>query len=541
MDQSSSADGTENNRPGRDRAALAFLVYAIAFVTGAIVMSFEMLGSRYLNPYFGSGIYTWASLISTVLAALTIGYFVGGWLADRAPSPTVLGATVLIGSAYLVVLPAFAGSLLQTVMDNVEDVRMGSLASSFALMFFPVTFLGMYSPFAIRLLLASAQRSGVVSGAVYGVSTAGSILGTLGTAFLLMPTIGSRAITLTLGIAGVIAGVLLMALKPLMRRAHTAVVAAAILVFAGHCARAEDLRPQDLVDLQVREQLLRHADGKVASLESEYNAIFVTKTRQYLLMSTRLRRDDYTQSVINLQDPDDLPARYMQNMTVGMVYPDAVKRVLMVGLGGGATSTYLGRHTPELIIDVVEIDPAIIQAAKTYFGIRETARVHYLEADGRVYLNRHKEPYDLILLDAFQRGDIPFHLLTKEFFTLVKDRLTPNGAVAFNLAGGTKLYASALATLRAVFPTVDLYPPFADNGDDGTQVIAVATLGPRLERAALMQKAAALQERHRFHIPLTRVAALRVEKPDVPQGDVLTDDFAPVGLYETMRVGAPKH
>ena len=72
-----------------------------AFVTGAIVMSFEMLGSRYLNPYFGSGIYTWASLISTVLAALTIGYFAGGWLADRNPSPALLGSTILIGSIYL--------------------------------------------------------------------------------------------------------------------------------------------------------------------------------------------------------------------------------------------------------------------------------------------------------------------------------------------------------------------------------------------------------------------------------------------------------
>ena len=70
----------------------AIMIYVIAFVTGAIVMSFEMLGSRYLNPYFGSGIYTWASLISTVLMALTLGYFLGGWLADRTPSLTVLGA-----------------------------------------------------------------------------------------------------------------------------------------------------------------------------------------------------------------------------------------------------------------------------------------------------------------------------------------------------------------------------------------------------------------------------------------------------------------
>src|SRR5262249_53216762 len=86
---------------GSSPTVFALLVYVVAFTTGALVMSFEMLGSRYLNPYFGSGIYTWASLISTVLAALTVGYFIGGWLADRTASAVVLGTTVLVGSVYI--------------------------------------------------------------------------------------------------------------------------------------------------------------------------------------------------------------------------------------------------------------------------------------------------------------------------------------------------------------------------------------------------------------------------------------------------------
>src|ERR1043165_6235725 len=95
--------------PSRTSSAI---IYLVAFVTGAIVMSFEMLGSRYLNPYFGSGIYTWASLISTVLAALTVGYFIGGFLADRAPSLRVLGSTVIVASLYLLALPSFAEAVL---------------------------------------------------------------------------------------------------------------------------------------------------------------------------------------------------------------------------------------------------------------------------------------------------------------------------------------------------------------------------------------------------------------------------------------------
>src|SRR6266540_4373493 len=99
-------------------------LYAAAFVTGAIVMSFEMLGSRYLNPYFGSGIYTWAALISTVLAALAVGYFCGGWLADRRPQPQILGLTVAIGSFYLVLLPMFADAVLDAVLGTIDDIRL---------------------------------------------------------------------------------------------------------------------------------------------------------------------------------------------------------------------------------------------------------------------------------------------------------------------------------------------------------------------------------------------------------------------------------
>src|SRR6266850_1789744 len=140
----------------------------------------------------------------------------------------VTGAIVLIGSAYILVLPAFAEALMELVLAAFDDVKAGSLAAAFAILFFPVTFLGMYSPFGIRLMLHSAQNSGRVSGTVYGVSTFGSIVGTLGTTFILIPSIGTRAITFTLGIAGVLSGLLLIAL-PLVRRRGAAIALAALL------------------------------------------------------------------------------------------------------------------------------------------------------------------------------------------------------------------------------------------------------------------------------------------------------------------------
>src|ERR1700756_2830188 len=116
-------------------AVFRAIIYMVAFVTGAIVMSFEMLGSRYLNPYFGSGIYTWAALISTVLIALTAGYFLGGTLADRTASLAVVALPVIVGSLYLLALPSFAQAILEFVLAGVDDIRAGSLIAALALMF----------------------------------------------------------------------------------------------------------------------------------------------------------------------------------------------------------------------------------------------------------------------------------------------------------------------------------------------------------------------------------------------------------------------
>ena len=511
---------------GASQTAAAVVIYAVAFVTGAIVMSFEMLGSRYLNPYFGSGIYTWASLISTVLIALTAGYFLGGALADRTASLAVLALTVIIGSAYLLVLPSFAPAVLEFVLAGIDDIRAGSLLASLALMFFPVAFLGMYSPFAIRLLLRSAQRSGRVSGAVYGVSTAGSIVGTLGTTFFLIPTIGSRAITLTLGAVGLIAGVALLALARFERRAYAVLVIAALAALTAPAGRAESL-----IDEGIRAAMVGRPNGRLAHIETEYNDVFITKRQNQLVMSFQVKGWDYTESVANLLDPDDLPLRYAQVMTIATIYPETPRKILMLGLGGGSISTYLGRFMPEALITTVEIDPGVISAAKTYFGLRETERIRYRAGDGRVFLTRSSELYDLILLDAYRGGYVPFHLLKREFYALVKARLAPGGAAAFNVHDGTKLYGSTVKTLGEVFPALDLYPTARG------EVIALAT-AIALDKDTLERMAAALQARHGFRFALPQILQRRLDRPQVEvhaaKGDVITDDFAPADVYDVM-------
>ncbi len=166
-----------------------------AFFVGSVLMGFEMLGSRYLFPYFGGGIDTWAGLISTVLAALTIGYFAGGTLVDRYPNPRVIAAASAFAALYLALVPSAADPVMIAILNRLGDGPAGILTAAAALLLAPLTFLGMFSPVAVRLLLRSTHHTGRIAGLVYGVSTIGNIFGTLFTTFALIPTIGSRAIT----------------------------------------------------------------------------------------------------------------------------------------------------------------------------------------------------------------------------------------------------------------------------------------------------------------------------------------------------------
>jgi spermidine synthase len=518
-------------------AAFQAVIYILAFVTGAIVMSFEMLGSRYLNPYFGSGIYTWAALISTVLAALTAGYFLGGFIADRTVSAAMLGAIVGAASVYLLVLPSFADAILRFVLDAVDNVRLGSLYAAFAIMFPPVVLLGVYSPFAIRLLLRDAQRSGTVSGTVYGVSTAGSIAGTLGTTFLLIPTIGTRAITLWLAAAGIGSGLLLLALDRI--RVPGKSVRSGLVVFAALVLAGSRVSADSLIDENARAQMLKHGDGQVAHLETEYNDLFIDKHGSLLGLSSTYKRRDYIESIVDLKDPDAITLLYGRMMPVALAYPQETRRILIIGLGAGSISTYLGRAMPDAQIDVVELDRGVIAAGKKYFGLRETANVRFIESDGRVYLNRHKDTYDVILLDAYRELGVPFHMLTREFYALVKDHLAPGGAVASNIVANTKLYLSTLVTLHAVFPTIEVYPAW--NAPNQTQAIAVAISAPGPAAESLQQRALALQTQYHFRYPLPALVDKRITDPYSKDADVLTDDFAPADLYRVTPMAGPKH
>jgi len=264
--------------------------------------------------------------------------------------------------------------------------------------------------------------------------------------------------------------------------------------------------------------------GLLEKRESLYNNIFIFGDAKAVSMTFGHNKRYYTESSMSLVDPGALTVDYTRLMTLGVGYAAKSDRVLEIGLGGGRTVSYLKAHMPDTAILAVEIDKDVVDLAKKYFRFTESASLRTVVSDGRSFLMRDNDKWDIIMIDAYRGPFVPFHLLTREFYTLVKSRLAPGGVVVQNIEPSTMLFDSATATLASVFPSVDLY-------EGGGNVVAVAYDAPSLRQADLLARAAKAQEKYKFRYDLRTLASNR-RVLGRPTGKVMTDDFAPV---ETLR------
>src|SRR5690242_17770057 len=264
--------------------------------------------------------------------------------------------------------------------------------------------------------------------------------------------------------------------------------------------------------------------GLLEKRESLYNNIFIFGDGNNVSMTFGQNKRYYTESAMQLSDPGALIVEYTRFMTMGIAYPPNLERIAEIGLGGGRTVSYLSGSLPDTAILAIELDKDVVDLAKKYFKFQETARLRTVVSDGRAFLLKDNEKWDVIMIDAYRGPFVPFHLLTKEFYILVKSRLHPGGVVVQNIEPTTMLFDSATATLKSVFPSVDLY-------DGGGNVVAVGYEGPQLPQAELLARAAKVQERYKLRYDPAKLAAER-RVLTRPSGKILTDDFAPV---ETMR------
>ncbi len=430
----------------------------VVFGSGAVLMALEIVGSRVLAPYFGSSVYVWGSLISIFLAALSLGYYLGGVAADRWPRPGVLAFTLGTAGLLILLLPLISRPILEAFSAWDLGPRLSPLLASIVLFVLPSLLMGATSPFAIKLAATTLATVGNTAGILYAISTAGSIVGTLLTAFVLIPAMGVRAILYTLGVSLVFLSAL-MALRAarVMRTAASIAVLAAVL--------GTPAPPRVTAQTTCGETRI------IFEKDTVYHRIRVAEDNCYRW----LHFDRSRQGGMFRTDARESPLRYPDYFLLAWLFNPSIKRVLVVGMGSGSVPKRLLSDFPGVQVDSVELDPVVVEVAKRYFELPDSPRHRIFVQDGRQYVRRSETTYDLIVMDAYFAEGVPFHLVTREFFQQVKAKLAPGGIVGANIVGflagpNSKLFKAIYKTYAAEFTGLYLFPVNFQYDKDETDV-----------------------------------------------------------------------
>jgi spermidine synthase len=500
-----------------DTAVGGVALHALVLCAGACSLATEMAGARLLAPYFGTSNVVWANVIGLILVYLSLGYWLGGRLADRHPTPRALGRVVLGAALAIGVLPFATRPLFSAAADAFANVSAGAFVASFLgtmLMFaLPVTALGAVSPWAIRLAVTDVREAGTVAGRLYALSTVGSIAGTFGPVLVLIPWLGTQRTLLGAAL------LLALAALPVSSRRALAVPAVLALLFAvppGLVKAARDGRvlfegesPYQFV------QVVRERSGDVVLHLNEGWAV------HSVLPAHGVLTGGYWDAFLTLPLLDGRPGG----------------RVAVLGNAGGTVANLFAAAWPSAHVDGVELDPLVSDVGRRYLGMGRDRNLAVHTADGRFWLAGNPGPFDAIVVDAYRQPYIPFHLVSREFFELVRRRLGPHGVVAINVGTPPKLTAvvrDIAATMRAAFPAVQ-----SARYDDFNSIL-IGYRDPADAAAASSRLRAA---RGLPAVPGRRLAPLLATVR--PGGEVLTDDRAPIewltdrALLDYLREGAP--
>ena len=489
-----------------------------SFVTGSAVLVLEMLGTRVIGPYYGASVYVWSSLIGVTLAALALGYWAGGYVADRWPQLTAFAVEVTAAGLFVLMIPSLHKAVLSATTPL--GLKAGALVSATVLFGPPLLLLSMTGPVAIRLVTSEFTMLGWNVGRIYGVSTLGSTLGAIVTGFFLVPVFAPRAILVGVALTLVIVGAIAMLIE---RRVASAVAVAVVGVGLAVLLAGSPEPPSNLV------YMTNSFYGELKVLDAQERRVLF----------------------INGLDNGYVNRRTFESLTPYTTYVaylaaarPAARRALCIGLGVGSIPRSLHIRY-RMDTDVVEIDPQVAGIARRYFGLPDDIPVFV--DDGRTFVEHARSRYGFVVLDAFSSDVHPVHLFTREFFASVDGVLEPGGVLAMNIAAfpygeHSRAWLSVYRTLAErfrfvrVFKGQDVRP---EETDRWANLFLVASHDPLPDPADL---AAPGKEDADVLATMAARELLPEQAGGADRSVVLTDDYNPMDdLQRELFVAWRRH
>jgi len=460
-----------------------------AFTSGAVVMMLELTGSRILSPYLGTSTFIWTSLIGIILGSLSLGYWLGGRLADQKLSFKTLSSILALAGLLIAATALFQKPILEAIEIALSDLRTASILATIILFTPASIFLGMVSPYCIRLKLSSLKTSGQTVGNLYAISTIGSIFGTFLTGFFLLAYLGSIQILFLL------AAILALTALLLSKSIPKLVLIIAILALAfNNQAKAED----------------------VIDIDTEYNRVQIYEDSEIRYLEVG-RNESSAMHIYK----NELVYDYTKFYDLAEEFAPDFKSALMIGGGAYSYPKHFLTKYPEAKLDVVEIDPKLTEISEQYFNLKKDPNLEIYHQDGRTFLNKNKRKYDVIFGDAFKSlYSIPYQLTTLEATQRLANSLSKNGVAIVNIGGSIngdsgKFFRAQYRTFKEVFPQVEV---FLVQKLDPTVIQNIILVAHKSEQKIPQNSDnQMLKQIWNEEIPL-----------DMP---ILTDNFAPVDQY----------
>jgi spermidine synthase len=442
------------------------LLYAVIFVSGGAILALELLASRIMTPYFGVSLYIWTGILSITLVSLALGYWLGGKCAGRGEKPrslerlSQLFALMPAIAALAIVIACLVYPFLFSPLASWSLVP-GAFVACLVLLFLPLIATSAMNPLLVAIALRLGKRRSGDAGAgyVFFVSTIGSVAGVLVTAFGLIPYLSNYTATLVIALV-LAAASLTVALAPSIRLAAPGAVTATALA----AAMASILLLWQADAYTGRSAPIAYA-GRTWRVEATYGSLFGTvkilRSDPETDSGRFLRvyfQDGLTQNTVDSQGRSMSFYTYALEALAYAYRPD-LRTALVLGLGAGMVPRRLAHRG--VAVEVVEIDPVSLRAAREFFGFEpRLARIHH--ADARTFLKRCSRAFDVVVVDLFHGDGTPEYLVTREFFQDLKRCLAPRGVAVFNTFADLerpRAYGHFLATLKSALPYIALYRP----------------------------------------------------------------------------------